>query len=263
MVGHGGSSAGSYLADPTSPIPSHCVAIILFQSVPVHQLSLLALQELKKWDQVLKEIDFDRVYKPVSPLQRRQSNQKVSSLDASAFRCSFVSNIILILQTCSRLPWYEQLFAKLGKLHILSSSGESVRYQYTNTVIKRKAGTCWTNTVIKRKAGTYWTNTVIKWKAGTYWTNTVIVWRAGTYWTNTVTVWKAGTYWTNTVIVWILDQYSDCVESWYILWKAGTYWTNTVIAWILDQYSDRAESWYILDQHSDHVESWYIVGIEL
>ena len=23
MVGHGGSSAGSYLADPTSPIPSH------------------------------------------------------------------------------------------------------------------------------------------------------------------------------------------------------------------------------------------------
>ena len=25
MLGHGGSSAGSYLADPTSPIPSHCV----------------------------------------------------------------------------------------------------------------------------------------------------------------------------------------------------------------------------------------------
>ena len=24
MLGHGGSSAGSYLADPTSPIPSHC-----------------------------------------------------------------------------------------------------------------------------------------------------------------------------------------------------------------------------------------------
>ena len=28
MVGHGGSSAGSYLADPTSPIPSHCASII-------------------------------------------------------------------------------------------------------------------------------------------------------------------------------------------------------------------------------------------
>ena len=28
MVGHGGSSAGSYLTDPTSPIPSHCASII-------------------------------------------------------------------------------------------------------------------------------------------------------------------------------------------------------------------------------------------
>ena len=29
----------SYLTDPTSPIPSHCAVITLFQSVPVHQLS--------------------------------------------------------------------------------------------------------------------------------------------------------------------------------------------------------------------------------
>ena len=29
----------SVLADPTSPIPSHCSVIILFQSVAVHQLS--------------------------------------------------------------------------------------------------------------------------------------------------------------------------------------------------------------------------------
>ena len=47
MLGHGGSSAGLYLADPTSPIPSHCAVITLFQSVSVHQLSWLALQELK------------------------------------------------------------------------------------------------------------------------------------------------------------------------------------------------------------------------
>ena len=32
MLGHGGSSAGSYLADPTSPIPSHCAVITLFQA---------------------------------------------------------------------------------------------------------------------------------------------------------------------------------------------------------------------------------------
>ena len=46
MVGHGGSSAGSYLADPTSPIPSHCVVIILFKCVAVHQSSWLALKVL-------------------------------------------------------------------------------------------------------------------------------------------------------------------------------------------------------------------------
>ena len=29
MVGHGGSSSGSYLADPTAPIPSHCASIVV------------------------------------------------------------------------------------------------------------------------------------------------------------------------------------------------------------------------------------------
>ena len=29
MVGHGASSAGSYLADPTSPIPSHCASTVV------------------------------------------------------------------------------------------------------------------------------------------------------------------------------------------------------------------------------------------
>ena len=31
--------ARTYLANPISPIPSHCAVIILFKSVPVHQLS--------------------------------------------------------------------------------------------------------------------------------------------------------------------------------------------------------------------------------
>ena len=37
--GMGGSSAGSYLADPTSPILCHCIAITLFKSVALHQVS--------------------------------------------------------------------------------------------------------------------------------------------------------------------------------------------------------------------------------
>ena len=35
MVGHGGSSAGSYLADPTSPVPSHCASIVATSTVRV------------------------------------------------------------------------------------------------------------------------------------------------------------------------------------------------------------------------------------
>ena len=33
MVGYGGSSASSYLADPTSPIPSHCASIVVTSTV--------------------------------------------------------------------------------------------------------------------------------------------------------------------------------------------------------------------------------------
>ena len=36
MVGHGGSSASSYLADPTSPIPSHCASIVVTSTVRVN-----------------------------------------------------------------------------------------------------------------------------------------------------------------------------------------------------------------------------------
>ena len=35
MVGHGGSSAGLYLSDPTSPIPSHCASIVLTSTLRV------------------------------------------------------------------------------------------------------------------------------------------------------------------------------------------------------------------------------------
>ena len=35
MVGHGGSSSGSYLADPTSPIPSHCASIVTTSTLRV------------------------------------------------------------------------------------------------------------------------------------------------------------------------------------------------------------------------------------
>ena len=40
MVGHGGSSAGSYLADPTSPIPSHCASVVATSTLRVNPPTL-------------------------------------------------------------------------------------------------------------------------------------------------------------------------------------------------------------------------------
>ena len=36
MVGHEGSSAGSYLTDPTPPIPSHCASIVVTSTLRVN-----------------------------------------------------------------------------------------------------------------------------------------------------------------------------------------------------------------------------------
>ena len=41
MVGHGGSSAGSYLADPTSPIPSHYASIVVISTVRVKIITMV------------------------------------------------------------------------------------------------------------------------------------------------------------------------------------------------------------------------------
>ena len=41
MVGHGGSSAGSYLADPTSPIPSQCASIVTLRVNSTVRVKLL------------------------------------------------------------------------------------------------------------------------------------------------------------------------------------------------------------------------------
>ena len=42
MVRHGGSSAGSYLTDPTFPIPSHCASIVMTNTLRVKFLHCIA-----------------------------------------------------------------------------------------------------------------------------------------------------------------------------------------------------------------------------
>ena len=40
MVGNGGSSAGSYLTDPTSSIPSHCASIVATSTLRINIFSM-------------------------------------------------------------------------------------------------------------------------------------------------------------------------------------------------------------------------------
>ena len=49
MVGHGGSSAGSYLADPTSHILSHCASIVATRTLRVKLGYQFTVFNLKQW----------------------------------------------------------------------------------------------------------------------------------------------------------------------------------------------------------------------
>ena len=55
MVGHGGSSAGSYLANPTSPIPSHCASIVATSTLRVTPISHLYIAVFKNQEIQFKQ----------------------------------------------------------------------------------------------------------------------------------------------------------------------------------------------------------------
>ena len=52
MAGHGGSSAGLYLAGPTSPLPSCCAVIILIKS---NSVSIVVTSTLRDFSVKLVE----------------------------------------------------------------------------------------------------------------------------------------------------------------------------------------------------------------
>ena len=74
MVGHGGSSAGSYLADPTSPIPSHCASIVATSTLRVK----LSYCYDRLWRH-LRHYLFNKVIQ-----MNRQMDQKTDEQDGSS-----------------------------------------------------------------------------------------------------------------------------------------------------------------------------------
>ena len=68
MVGHGGSSVGSYLADPTSPIPSHCASIVATSTLRVKKPHSL-LSRFRRLHEQLTQV-IVRVLRPATTAPR-------------------------------------------------------------------------------------------------------------------------------------------------------------------------------------------------
>ena len=94
MVEHGGSSAGSYLADPTSSIPSHCASIIMTSTVRVnfhgiyynrtecHDLLFQKLLTFNQQDRISAQDALKHPYF-VTPEERDRHAQEHSGADLS------------------------------------------------------------------------------------------------------------------------------------------------------------------------------------
>ena len=64
MVGHGGSSASSYLADPASPIPSHCASIVATSTLRVKYGTAGCLMINGTWVVVMEYQFLEQVAEP-------------------------------------------------------------------------------------------------------------------------------------------------------------------------------------------------------
>ena len=69
MVGHGGSSAGSYLADPTSPIPSHCASIVVTSTlrVSIALNNFTSSSQIQTWSRKASSCGFHLLPVPSDP----------------------------------------------------------------------------------------------------------------------------------------------------------------------------------------------------
>ena len=81
MVGHGGSSAGSYLADPTSPIPSHCASIVMTSTIRVKiQNTLTITLSLKWWNTLWYFLLWRCAFQPIVGCSFQETNRHLKAL---------------------------------------------------------------------------------------------------------------------------------------------------------------------------------------
>ena len=115
MVGHGGSSASSYLTNPTFPIPSHCASIVVTSIVRFIYLAIRDIPHMQ-----MQELEHSR--------NVRCRNPYLSAL-FSRYHCSLVishnalSAFVCITNRCSLgpRPWWENCSADSLFLSLLEA----------------------------------------------------------------------------------------------------------------------------------------------
>ena len=112
MVGHGRSSASSYLADPISPIPSHCASIAVTSTVRVNIVYTHFITpdgNIQGRENTIKNLIHTVAYRNVHVCTRHIS-------------CPFLSNVSLLAKKSDEsVAWIIQRSTIKGHLHIMST----------------------------------------------------------------------------------------------------------------------------------------------
>ena len=87
MVGHGGCSAGSYLADPTSPIPSHCASIVVTSTVRVNTSAKHTMWSRNSCSQVSNKVHKEESIAEVCNCHHRDGPLRVRVIQRVVHRC--------------------------------------------------------------------------------------------------------------------------------------------------------------------------------
>ena len=105
MVRHGGSSAGSYLADPTSPIPSHCVSIVLNLTTACSNTTAHCCHKTKKTGTKISGGTYSINKTPVfvTLKQKSESNDTVETMMLPFF-CFRITGTVVKIDTYSEEP---------------------------------------------------------------------------------------------------------------------------------------------------------------
>ena len=85
MVGHRGSSAGSYLADPISAIPSHCASIVVTSTLRVKVIS---------HEHTRKFAIYDDVFNMITILSRHKTTYLNKNLTELNFELTYEGKLV-------------------------------------------------------------------------------------------------------------------------------------------------------------------------